>query len=177
MDIDQDMIDGLLAEESEPKTEAPKKEAVEKPRVESRPAPKLATEKKVEAKLSSVTAEEMDVINNANQAEEKGEGGSFRGDINARTIGRLMGLATTSELKVLEGKVDLMISKIANITVRMDKALQLLADASTGSDLERIDVQIAAMRTYMAQALGDVAAEKAANSDATKTGQNIKTAD
>ena len=72
-----------------------------------------------------------------------------RGEVSAATIGRMMGLASTRELTLLDGKLDLVMSKVNNLTVRLDKVLSVLSSAPTGKDLERIDVQIAALRTML----------------------------
>jgi hypothetical protein len=75
-------------------------------------------------------------------------------DISATTIGRMMGLATVQELALIESKIDLMVTKVGNLTIRMDKVISSLANAPTGADLERIDVHIGALRTLIKEALG-----------------------
>lgn len=72
-----------------------------------------------------------------------------RGEVSAATIGRMMGLASTRELNLLDGKLDLVMSKVNNLTIRLDKVLSVLSAAPTGKDLERIDVQIGALRTML----------------------------
>lgn len=72
-----------------------------------------------------------------------------RTEMSAIALGRMMGLATTSELQLLEGKLDLMTTKIAGVAVKLDKVVSLFSQMPTGSDLERIDVQIGALRTLV----------------------------
>jgi hypothetical protein len=76
-------------------------------------------------------------------------------DVSATTIGRMMGLATVQELALIESKIDLMVTKVSNLTVRMEKVISSLANAPTGADLERIDVHIGALRTLIKEVLGD----------------------
>lgn len=98
-----------------------------------------------------------------NELPEEGEGsadqkrkvssGDIGKEVSAATIGRMLGLATSSELKLIDGKLDLITAKLANLTVRLEKALSSAANAPTGSDLERIDVQIGSLRNLMVELL------------------------
>ncbi len=74
---------------------------------------------------------------------------SGRGDVSASTIARMMGMATAAEFRVLEGKVDLLSTKFNSITGKIDRSTSALANVATGSDLERIDVQISSLRTAL----------------------------
>jgi hypothetical protein len=76
-------------------------------------------------------------------------GDARRGDVSASTIGRMMGLVTAAEFKLLEGKLDLLSTRMNSLLVKMEKVLVMGAEAPTGSDLERIDVQIAGVRTLL----------------------------
>jgi len=95
-----------------------------------------------------------------------------RGDVSAATIGRMMGLATSKDLVLVEKKVDLMMTKLNLVTARLEKALTHLASSPTGADLERIDVQIGALRSLIKDTLSplignaDIASEKKASSSA-----------
>ncbi len=98
-----------------------------------------------------------------------------RGEMTAATLGRLMGLATTSELKLLEGKIDLMASKLNNIMVRVDRMIALFNAMPTGADLERIDVQIGALKSLIRDTLTQLAGKELPSEQppAKKTGANI----
>ncbi|MDC0357277.1 hypothetical protein OAO01_00545 [Oligoflexia bacterium] len=76
-----------------------------------------------------------------------------RGEVSAATIGRMMGLATMGDLKLMEGKIDLISTRVNSLTVRMEKVLNILNLAPTGNDLERIDVQVGALRTLIKESL------------------------
>ncbi len=72
-----------------------------------------------------------------------------RGDVSAATIGRMLGLAGSGELKLLEGKLDLVSTRVSNLTVRMEKIMGALQKLPSAVDLERIDVQIGNLRTML----------------------------
>lgn len=100
---------------------------------------------KVEEKLASVTGSETSILQVSDEPN--------RGDISAATLGRMMGLATSGELKLLEGKIDLLSSKVNALTVRMEKVMSVISNAPSGADLERIDVQIGHLRTMIRETL------------------------
>lgn len=78
---------------------------------------------------------------------------SPRGEVSAATIARMLGLATVTEVKFLEGKIDLVSTKLNTITAKLEKAVSILNGTPTGSDLERIDVQIGALRAILTEVL------------------------
>lgn len=82
------------------------------------------------------------------------EAQSPRGEVSAATIGRMLGLASVRELNLLDGKLDLMMSKVNHLTAKLERITSILGSAPTGKDLERIDVQIAALRTQLAEYAG-----------------------
>ncbi len=86
-------------------------------------------------------------------------------DVTAATIGRMLGLATNSEIKLLAQKLDLLATKVNNLNVRLEKVGVLMAKAPTGSDLDRIDVQIGALRTLIKEALISAFGDKSEGGD------------
>lgn len=74
-------------------------------------------------------------------------------EVSAATVGRMLGLATISDLKLLDSKIDLLATKITGMTLKVDKALTILASAANASDLERIDVQIGSLKTIIRDAM------------------------
>lgn len=91
--------------------------------------------------------------NEASIATSKGSSEGGRPEIAASTVARIMGVATQSDLALLEGKVDLMLSKLNAVTVRIEKFATQLGQIPTGSDLERIDVQIGNLRSLIREVL------------------------
>lgn len=76
-----------------------------------------------------------------------------RGDVSASTIARMMGVATTLEIKVLEQKVDLLSTKFNSVALKLDKMASALSSAPTGGDLERIDLQIGHLKNMLREVL------------------------
>lgn len=75
------------------------------------------------------------------------------GQVSAVTISRMMGLATATEVRLLEGKLDLISTKLNAVTAKLEKLSGVLNNAPTGSDLERIDVQVGALRSMLAESM------------------------
>jgi hypothetical protein len=74
-------------------------------------------------------------------------------------VARLLGVATQTDLTLLEGKVDLLITKLNLMQVRVEKVLTSLAGMPSGADLERIDVQIGSLKTALRDALGTIVSD------------------
>lgn len=93
-----------------------------------------------------------------------------RGEISAATIARMMGLATVSETKLVESKVDLLATKINLLQVKLEKVISMLGNVATGADLERIDVQVGALRQLIRDVLanGKIEQKPVDSSDAAK---------
>ena len=79
---------------------------------------------------------------------EQPKGDSAR-EISAATIGRMLGLATNSELKLLDGKLDLLLTKINNLTVRLEKMSGSFGSMPTTADIDRLDVQLSTIRGFL----------------------------
>ena len=75
-------------------------------------------------------------------------------EVSAATVGRMLGLATATDLKLLDGKLDLLSSKFVNFSVRIEKALALLNNIPNSTDLERIDAQIMALHNVILETHG-----------------------
>lgn len=95
-------------------------------------------------------------------------------EVSAATIGRMMGLATVNELRLLEGKVDLLSTKLTSLMVKVDKLIAVSGNFPTGSDLERIDVQIGSLKNLIRETItgatggAQAASQSAAPSDTKK---------
>jgi len=76
-----------------------------------------------------------------------------RGEISAASLGRMMGIATTSELKVIEQKVDLLTTKLNGLSLKVDKLLSALNNLPSGGDMERIDIQIGGLKNMLKEIL------------------------
>ena len=81
-----------------------------------------------------------------------------RVDVSAATVARMMGIASTSDLRLLEGRVDLLTSKVAAILTKMDRCLSMFGSVPTASDIGRLEVQVAGMKAMMRELLDAVGA-------------------
>jgi hypothetical protein len=81
-----------------------------------------------------------------------------RVDVSAATVARMMGIASTSDLRLLEGRVDLLTSRVAAILTKMDRCLSMFGSVPTASDIGRLEVQVAAMKSMMRELLDAVGA-------------------
>jgi hypothetical protein len=61
----------------------------------------------------------------------------------------MMGIASTNDLRVLEGRIDLLTSKVAAILTKMDRCLSMFSSVPSASDIGRIEVQLAAMKSMI----------------------------
>jgi len=120
-------------------------------------------ENQIAGEMSSLT----DVLKGMPGIDASKAGG---GDVSATTIGRMLGLATMSDLKLFDSKLDLLSSRITNVTTKLEKVLAVIQRVPTGSDLERIDVQIGALRSLIRETMvgmaGEASAAKASGGDA-----------
>ncbi|MCI5066413.1 hypothetical protein MRY87_11875 [bacterium] len=83
-----------------------------------------------------------------------GETGTLsRGDVSASTIARMMGLATANELSMLEGKIDLISSRVNNVTAKLERVQGALDRIPTSNDLDRIDINVGSLRTLIKETL------------------------
>ena len=70
-------------------------------------------------------------------------------ELSASAVGRLMGLASSDEMRVLEGKIDLLTQRLAVMAAKLEKLTQVVGNAPTGADLERIDVQVGTIKALV----------------------------
>ena len=81
-----------------------------------------------------------------------------RVDVSAATVARMMGIASTNDLRLLEGRVDLLTSKVSAILTKMDRCLSMFGSVPTASDIGRLEVQVAAIKSMMRELLDSVGA-------------------
>ena len=97
-------------------------------------------------------------------------GATSRPEVSASTIARMMGLATVNELALLEGKIDLLSTRITAMTAKLDRIAASVNGMPSGSDLERIDVQIGSLKSLIKEALVGIVSGAEAKSPAGTTG-------
>ncbi len=70
-------------------------------------------------------------------------------EVSALTVGRMLGLATSTDLKLLEGKLDLLLAKVNTLTQRFEKLSSSANNFPSTSDLDRIEVSIVSLRNAL----------------------------
>jgi len=105
---------------------------------------------------------------------------SGRVEVSAQTITRMMGLASTTDLKLLEGRVDLLTSKVSSLLIKVDRVLTMFSSVPTPSDIGRLEIQLGSIKSMLRETLEVVSAapnagakEKEASSEAAQE-QNRK---
>lgn len=84
---------------------------------------------------------------------------SPRVEVSAATVARMMGIASTSDLRVLEGRIDLLTSKVAAILTKVDRCLSMFSSVPSASDVGRLEVQLASVKSMMREVLDVVGTE------------------
>lgn len=84
---------------------------------------------------------------------------SPRVEVSAATVARMMGIASTSDLRVLEGRIDLLTSKVAAILTKVDRCLSMFTSVPSASDVGRLEVQLASIKSMMREVLDVVGTE------------------
>ncbi|NLF25758.1 MAG: hypothetical protein GX589_08920 [Deltaproteobacteria bacterium] len=77
-----------------------------------------------------------------------------RGEVSAATIGRMLGLVTSADLQIIENKVDLLLTKINNLTAKTEKIISALSGLATGAEIERVEMQIGNLRNSINDGAG-----------------------
>jgi hypothetical protein len=83
-----------------------------------------------------------------------------RVEVSAQTITRMMGIASTTDLKLLEGRLDLLTSKVSSMVLKLDRVLTMLGSVPTPSDIGRIEIQLGSLKSMLREALESVNANR-----------------
>lgn len=70
-------------------------------------------------------------------------------EVSASTVVKMMGLSTSSELKLIEGKIDLLAGRMGNLSIRLERLMTLLNNTPSTNDIERLESQISGMRNML----------------------------
>ncbi len=134
--------------------------------MEADTSPEAAIEEPVK---EAAKAEEISKVDEAVKSEEPKAPGVApsvsalsdgpRVDVSAATVARMMGIASTSDLRVIEGRIDLLTSKVAAILTKVDRCISMFSSIPSASDIGRLEVQIAAVKTMMREVLDSVGSE------------------
>jgi len=79
-----------------------------------------------------------------------------RVEVSAQTVTRMMGIASTTDLKLLEGRLDLLTSKVSSMVLKLDRVLTMLGSVPTPSDIGRLEIQLGSLKSMLREALDSV---------------------
>jgi hypothetical protein len=79
-----------------------------------------------------------------------------RVEVSAQTITRMMGIASSTDLKLLEGRLDLLTSKVSSMVLKLDRVLTMLGSVPTPSDIGRLEIQLGSLKSMLREALESV---------------------
>ncbi len=74
---------------------------------------------------------------------------SPRVEVSAATVTRMMGIASTADLRLLEGRVDLLTSKVTGLLTKVDRVLSMFGSIPTSSDIGRLEIQVGAIKSML----------------------------
>jgi hypothetical protein len=106
----------------------------------------------IEEAENQAVAEETASESSSSAAPQTAAGGTTR-DLMVSTLVHLMGLPTGKQLEVLETKVDAVASKLTTLSLKLDRLAAQEDERDMGSVLDRIDLQIADLRTLIKKVL------------------------
>ena len=96
--------------------------------------------------MDSDSDKPVESLNDSEQPSIKSNLSHTQRDVAVSTVVRLMGLATSTEVAVLEQKIDMLIAKLNTISTKVDRLNNTLQH---GSDFDRIDMQLADLRSIL----------------------------
>jgi hypothetical protein len=79
-----------------------------------------------------------------------------RVEVSAQTIARMMGIASSTDLQLLEGRLDLLASRVSTLMMKVDKVLAGLGALASAGDIGRLETQIASMKSILREAVESI---------------------
>ena len=96
-----------------------------------------------------------------------------RVDVSAQTVTRMMGIATVTDLKLVESRIDLLSTKVTAIMTKVDRISATVNALPSGSDMDRLEIQLGSLKSLVKEILeavmtNDGAANKAGAQEQSK---------
>lgn len=82
-----------------------------------------------------------------------------RVDVSAGTITRMMGIASTSDLRLLEGRIDLLTAKVSGLMTKVDRVVSMFGSTPSASDIDRLEIQIGTLKALIKEVLEVISSE------------------
>jgi hypothetical protein len=99
---------------------------------------------------------------NPSQAFSAAAGANPRVEVSAQTIARMMGIASSTDLQLLEGRLDLLASRVSTLMMKVDKVLAGLGALASAGDIGRLETQVASMKSILREAVESIGAAQEA---------------
>jgi hypothetical protein len=80
-------------------------------------------------------------------------------DVSAGTITRMMGIASTSDVRLLEGRIDLLTAKVSGLVTKVDRVVSMFGSAPSASDIDRLEIQIGTLKALIKEVLEVISSE------------------
>lgn len=82
-----------------------------------------------------------------------------RVDVSAGTITRMMGIASTSDLRLLEGRIDLLTAKVSGLITKVDRVVSMFGSTPSASDIDRLEIQVGTLKGLIKEVLEIISSE------------------
>jgi hypothetical protein len=73
--------------------------------------------------------------------------------VSAGTITRMMGIASIADLRLLEGRIDLLTAKVSGLVTKVDRVVSMLGSGPSASDIDRLEIQIGTLKSLIKEVL------------------------
>jgi hypothetical protein len=93
---------------------------------------------------------------------------SNRMEVSAQTIARMMGIASATDLQLLEGRLDLLASRVSTLMMKVDKLLSSLSTLASAGDIGRLETQIGSIKSMLRDAVDAVGTLQSGQPSASK---------
>jgi hypothetical protein len=99
-----------------------------------------------------------------------GSASSGRMEVSAQTIARMMGIASATDVQLLEGRLDLLASRVSTLMMKVDKLLSSLTTLASAGDIGRLETQIGSLKSMLRDAVDAVGSLQNGQAPAAKEG-------
>jgi hypothetical protein len=79
-----------------------------------------------------------------------------RVEVSAQTIARMMGIASATDLQLLEGRLDLLASRVSTVMMKMDKVITSLGSLASTGDIGRLETQVASIKSILREVVESI---------------------
>ena len=81
---------------------------------------------------------------------------SNRIEVSATTVTRMMGIASSSDIKLLEGRVELLSAKVTSLLTKVERVMSMFSSVPSASDIDRLEIQIGTLKSLIREVLENI---------------------